>query len=167
MTLKMVCWILNWTYLKPNWNETAGNLVGVPVKKKAIVLATPIFAGCSTCSIQTQIQTAGGVGNKVWFLGWYVSKQDTVELLMKEESDKWVLKQRVGGTVVVKQKALKTIDSNVFYVVLVTFDGTNFQVFIDDLVNPLITMPAVGSPSGTVGFEVKNTTGSFAEISVN
>lgn len=157
----------NWTYLKPNWTETAGSLVGVPVKKKAIALATPIFAGCSTCSIQTQIQTAGGVGNKVWLLGWYLSKQDTVELLMKEESDKWVLKQRVGGKVVVKQKGLKAIDPNVFYVALVTFDGTNFQVFIDDLVNPLITMPAVGSPSGTVGFEVKNTTGSFAEISVN
>lgn len=112
------------------------------------------------------MQTSGGIGNRVWLLAWFLDKDNKIELLMKEESERWVLKQYSGGAVVAKMKALQTIDPNVDYKVEIQFDGTNFEVFNDDVL--IITMPKASgtSPSGTVGFQVKSTTGIFDEISV-
>lgn len=155
----------NWTYIKPTWTESGGSLQGTS-KKKAIAVATPIFSGCLTCTIQTSLMTQGGPGNRVWLLGWYVDKDDKIELLMKEEQDVWVLKQRIGGSVVAKTKASSTIDPNVAYAVVVSFDGTQFTVTIDG--NPLISLTPKGTvPIGTVGFQAKATTGFFDYINVN
>lgn len=155
----------NWTYVKPNWIESGGDLQGTSTKK-AIAIATPVFSGCLNCTIQTSLQTQGGPGNRVWLLGWYIDKKNKVELLMKEESDVWVLKQRSNGSVVAKVKATATIDPNVGYAIVVSFDGTQFTVTVEG--NQLITLTAVGTvPSGTVGFQVKATTGSFDFINVN
>ena len=157
----------NWTYLKPAWSESGGFLIGTPARRKAIAIATPVFAGCDTCTVEALMRTAGGVGNRVWLFGWYVDKSNTIELMMKEESDKWVLRQRSGGQIVARVKASLTIDPNVDYKVEIQFDGTNFQVLIDNVL--IITMPkAAGTtPFGTVGFAAKSTTGSFGEINVN
>ncbi len=156
----------NWTYEKPSWSESEGNLIGIPDKKKAKAIASPAFSGCLNCSVQATMTSSGGEGNRVWLLAWRIDKDNTVELLMKEENDKWVLKQRVNKTVVAKQKFLATIDPNVPYTVLVSYDGTSFQVTIN--VSPAITMtPAAAVPTGTVGFQNKNTVGSFGEIEVN
>ncbi|MCI0443225.1 Ig-like domain-containing protein, partial [bacterium] len=158
----------NWTYVKPTWTEGGGNLMGTPVKKKATAAATPVFAGCQVCSMEASMLTAGGISNKLWLLGWYVDKRNTMELLMKEENERWVLKQRVNGRVVKKAKGIKTIDPNTAYAARIVFDGTSFQVFVDDFVTPLFTLTPQGSvPTGTVGFSVKNTTGSFDYVTVN
>jgi hypothetical protein len=142
--------------------------MGTPVKKKAIAAATPVFAGCQLCSMEASMQTAGGLSNKLWLLGWYVDKKNTMELLMKEENERWVLKQRVNGRVVAKAKGIKTIDPNTAYAARIVFDGTSFQVFVDDFQTPLFTLTPQGSvPTGTVGFSVKNTTGSFDYVTVN
>jgi glucose/arabinose dehydrogenase len=155
----------NWTYIKPTWTESGGSLQG-SAKKKAIAVASPVFSGCLNCTIQTSLMTQGGPGNRVWLLGWYIDKNNKVELLMKEEQDVWVLKQRSGGSIVTKAKAAATIDPNVPYAVVLTFDGTQFTLSIDG--NPLITLTAVGTvPSGTVGFQAKATTGFFDYINVN
>ena len=112
------------------------------------------------------MMTAGGIGNKLWMLGWYVDKQNTMELLFKEENDKIVLKQRSNGAIVTKNKGSITLNPNVSYQVRVAFDGTIFTVFVDN--SPLFTLtPAAPVPSGTVGFQAKNTTGSFGYITVN
>ncbi len=157
----------NWNYLKPAWSESGGFLIGTPARRKATAIATPVFAGCDTCSVEALMRTAGGIGNRVWLFGWFVDKANTIELMMKEESDKWVLKQRNGGRIVARAKAPLTIDPNVDYKAEIQFDGTNFQVSIDGVL--IITMPkAAGTtPFGTVGFSVKSTTGSFGEINVN
>jgi VCBS repeat-containing protein len=158
----------NWTYVKPTWTEGGGNLMGTPVKKRATAAATPVFAGCQMCSMEASMQTAGGISNKLWLLGWYVDRKNTMELLMKEENERWVLKQRVNGRVVAKAKGIKTIDTNTAYAARIVFDGTSFQVFVDDFVTPLFTLTPQGSvPTGTVGFSVKNTTGSFDYVTVN
>jgi glucose/arabinose dehydrogenase len=155
----------NWTYIKPTWTESSGTLQGNSARK-AIAVATPIFNGCLNCSIQVSLKTQGGPRNRIWLLVWYVDKQNKVELLMKEENDVWVLKQRANGSVVTKAKAKATIDPNVAYAVVVSFDGTQFTVTIDG--NQLITLTPVGTvPTGTVGFQVKATTGSFDYINVN
>lgn len=155
----------NWMYLKPAWTESGGNLIGTPAKRKAIAIATPVFAGCTNCYVEAQMQSGGGFSNKVWLLGWYQGKGDTVELLMKEENDRWVLKQRSGGAIVAKGKILQTIAPNVSYVARIAYDGTNFQVSIDGVL--LLTLPAGAPASGTIGFQSKNTTGRFGYIQVN
>jgi hypothetical protein len=157
----------NWSYEKPNWIETGGNLVGTPVKRSARAIASPAFAGCgANCTVEAHLSTAGGPFNKIWLYTFYVDKRNKVELLGKEENDRWILKQRINQTIVAKQKAISTIDPNVVYDAVVSFDGTTFTVSIDGA--PLITMPAGGIvPTGTVGFQVKNTTGSFGDICVN
>jgi hypothetical protein len=156
----------NWTVVKTSWNESAGSLNGTPDKKKAIIIATPIFSGCQNCFVESAIVTAGGVGNKIWMLGWYVDKKNALELLFKEENDKIVLKQRSNGAVVTKNKGSLTLSPNVSYQVRVAFDGTIFTVFVDNV--PLFTLtPKAAVPVGTVGFYVKGTTGSFGYITVN
>lgn len=154
----------NWSYLKPSWSETGGNLIGAPVGKKAIAVAAPIFAGCSTCSVEAMMQTSGGAGNRVWLLAWYLNKQNTVELLMKEETDTWILKQRINGKIATKGKASAAINPGTAYKARVVFDGVNFTLFINDV--QVLTFGAAAIPSGSVGFQVKGTTGIFAQITV-
>jgi Putative Ig domain len=155
----------NWTYIG-TWTETGGSLQGTTPPRKAIAIATPIFTGCLNCTIQASMQTQGGFKNRVWMFGWYIDKLNRMELLMKEENDRWILKQRAGGRVVAKSKAISIIDPNVAYDVSIAFDGTQFSVSING--TPLITLVPVGVvPTGTVGFQNKSTTGSFGYINVN
>ncbi len=154
----------DWTYVKPQWSETAGNLIGLPTGRKAETLASPAFTGCSLCSVKATMTTAGGVGNTVWLLAWYTDKKNTVEVLMKEESDKWILKQRSAGSVVAKLSAASSILPNAIYNVEVTYDGTNLTLIVDGVTLGIIR--AATTPSGTVGFRAKNTTGYFGTIQV-
>jgi hypothetical protein len=155
----------NWLITKQNFTETGGSYVGTPAGNTAETVASPVFSGCSVCSIEAVMRTAGGVFNKVWLLTFYIDKNNLIELLMKEESDRWVIKQRINKKVIAKAKGIITIDPNVDYDVTVSYDGTVVNVSIDG--SPLITMTPVGTPNGTVGFRVKNTVGSFNSILVN
>lgn len=156
----------NWTYVKPNWVESGGSLQGNPAGKKAIAIAQPAFSGCSVCTIQTSIRTAGGSFNKVSMYAWYVDKKNTFELIMKESNDRWLLRERSGGVVVGKAKAVTTIDPNVDYNVELSYDGTDVKVKIDGV--QVISYQPVGTvPVGTIGYTVKATTGSFNYIQIN
>ena len=85
---------------------------------------------------------------------------------MKEEKDLWVLKQRSHGFVIAKAKASATIDPNVAYAVVLSFDGTQFTITIDG--NPLITLTPKGTvPTGTIGLQARGTTALFDYINVN
>ncbi len=156
---------LNWTYIKPGWSETGGALVGTPSGRKAIAVASPVFAGCpGSCSVEAVMRTGGGVGNRVWLLAWYQSKQETVEVMMKEETDRWVVKQKSGGTVVAKGKIQATILSDTDYLVRITYNGSQFQLFVDNVL--LLTLLGGAAANGTVGFQAKSTTGTFGSITV-
>jgi hypothetical protein len=156
--------VLDWSYLKPGWNEMGGALIGTPTGKKAVAVATPIFPGCANCSVEAVMRTAGGVGNRVWLLAFYEDKKNFVEVMMKEQSDTWIVKQRSGGVVVAKGKGLSPIAPGVDYVVRITYNGTQFQLFVDDVL--LLTLNDGTSASGTVGFQIKATTGRFGSVSV-
>lgn len=156
----------NWTYTKPSWNETGGNLIGAPAGGKAETLASPVFsAGCSLCTVETAIRTAGGLQNSIWLFAWYKDKANFVELIMKEEKDRWILKQHSAGAVVAKAKGVAPILPNVFYSVKISYDGAKFTLTVDGAV--LATTVAGAAPNGTVGYRVKRTTGSFAFIQVH
>jgi hypothetical protein len=158
----------NWTYAKPAWSERDGTLIATPAGKKTLAIAEPVFAsGCSNCTVDVRLMTAGGTLNKVWVLGWYENKRNAVELLVNEESNRLILKQRAGNRVVAKAKAAIDLKPNQFYTLRLSFDGSEFRVLIDG--SSVIQMPkAPGtSPLGTVGFQVKNTTATFDYITVN
>lgn len=156
----------SWTYEKPSWTEPpGGNLIGIPPRKKAIAIATPAFGGCGNCTVESTISSAGGTGNRISLLGWYLDKHNNVELMMKEENDKWILKERINGSIVAKAGGAAVINPGQFYDVVVGFDGTQFSVSVNG--TTLITLPAHGPHNGTIGFQVKATTGSFGRIAVN
>lgn len=153
----------NWTYAKGSWSEAAGQLSGGS-SKKATALADPAFTGCSVCTVQATLQTSGGPGNRVWLIGWYQDKDNSVQLMMNDEADKWVLKQYAGGSVVAKKAFAIPIDPGVAYQARIEFDGAGFAVFVNN--SPLFSMPSASPPSGTVGFQVKATNASFGDILV-
>lgn len=155
-----------WTYVKPNWTESNGSLQGVPQSRKASAIATSAFGGCVNCTLTTHLQITGGKGNRVWLHGWYADAKNGVELMMKQEKNTWILKQRINGAIVAKQKATLPIAINTTYRVDIAYNGTQFVVSIDGV--QLMTMTPGGTvPSGVVGFEVKNTTAGFDDIIVN
>ncbi len=157
--------ILNpsWTYRKPSWSESGGDLIGIPDGRTAEATALPGYGGCDTCDIGTRMMTMGGPGNKVFLLAWYRDKSNTVELIMKEESNRWILRQRVGGKIVVKEKVISPIDPGVFYNVGLAFGGSSFALTINSEI--LLIMPTGFPPFGSIGYRVKNTTGRFDIIS--
>lgn len=156
-----------WTF-KPNtsgWSEAGGAMIAFSARKTQ-TLATPIFGGCQTCYAEATMKTAGGAFSRLWLIGWFADKNNGMELMMKQDSGRWILKERSGGRVIKKAKAISPININQTYVVRVAFDGSQFVVTVDG--TPLITMtPAAAVPTGTVGFRVKATTGSFNYITVN
>lgn len=149
------------TFLKGTWAVSSGVLTGTNTRK-ATALAPFTMSG--NRSVEAVMRTAGGTGNRVSLLGWQVDKKNLVELLMKQEQNKWVLKHRIGGQAVAKAKALSAIQPNTDYRARISFDGTVFQVFIDgvEVININGSLPTDGPP----GFKVKATTGTFGEILV-
>jgi uncharacterized repeat protein (TIGR01451 family) len=157
----------NWTYIKNSsfWSEDGASLIGTNTKKTTAVATN--YAGCLTCYAETTMRTAGGAGNRVWLLHHYVDKKNVVELLMKEENDKWVLKHRVNGAVVAKQKYLLQIDPDSDYVVRINYDGTNYIASVNGTaLSPPLT-PGGTVTQGTAGLRVKGTTGTFDRIEIN
>lgn len=157
----------NWTYIKnsTSWLESSGSLIGTN-SRKTTAIATPAFAGCVNCYVESTMQSAGGVGNRVWLLHHFTDNSNYIELMMKEESDRWILKQRIGKKVVAKAKVQSTIDPNTTYVARITYDGTIYRVSINGI--EVLTLIPVGPVTGgTVGFKVKRTSGTFQYISVN
>ncbi len=160
---------LNWTYSKniSFWSEDGASLIGTNPDKKTTAVANPVFAGCTNCYVETVMSTGGGPFNKIWLL-FHVQdpKTDLVELLAKEEADKWVLKHRIGKTVVAKQKFESAIDPDVFYTARIRYDGVNYIASTNGV--DIITLPPGGPVAGgTVGLKVKKTVGTFQRIEVN
>jgi len=158
--------IVDWSVVKPDWTEAGSNLTGTPTGKKAAISALPMFTGCSgVCRFHASMTTAGGTLNKVWMLAWYTDKKNTIEVMLKEENNKIVVKQKFGGAVVAKGNASIALLPNVSYDIEISYDGTKLNLFVDG--NPLLTLNAATTPSGTVGFQVKSTTGTFGDVCVN
>jgi N-acetylneuraminic acid mutarotase len=156
----------NWTY-KRTWNEAAGSLNGDGTAKKAIAIASPVFNGCTNCTADFVVQSSGGSLSKVWMYSWYVDKKNSIELMMKEDKDKWILRDRFNGVVVSKFKASQQIIPNVIYNVRMSYDGNQIQVFVNDFQNAIITfVPAHTISPGTIGLKVVNTDVSLQSISV-
>lgn len=153
---------IDWTIMNGSWTESGGNLTNTTPKKNLIV-ATPIFAGCQSCSVETRFFTSDPKA-KLGMLTQRIDKKNGTELLIKM-SGKVLLKQRVLGQVVAKGKGAATFLPNTLYKARVAFDGMQYSVFIDDVL--LFTLAPGGTvPTGTVGFESKSANSNFSYINV-
>lgn len=155
----------DWTYTKGSWSVVSGSLVGT-YDAKADNLSP--FSGCSVCTVESDM-TAVTPQGRVSLLAWYVDKKNNVELIMMDDKDKFVLKQKVNGEVLAKTKFQQVINPLVSYNVQISYDGAGFRVSVDG--TEVFGLPAAALPSGTVGFRVKSTTKasttvSFRQISV-
>ncbi|HSE43056.1 MAG TPA: putative Ig domain-containing protein [Acidobacteriota bacterium] len=155
-----------WTYQKGSWTETNGNLSG-QATRKAATLASPVFSGCSFCTIRTSFQmTSGGIKPWLRFIGWHQDQENRVELLIKPNEGKWILRQRHEGRIAARKKISFVVNPVTFYDVAIRFEGNLLRLLINDV--EVLTLPPVpqSNPSGTVGFELKAATGTFQSIMV-
>jgi len=153
----------DWIYSKPSWSEAGGNLIGSPLKRKTAAIATPAFGGCDVCSVQANMKSSGG---SVSLLTHYVDNKKNIEVMLKEEQDKVVLKQRINGVVVLKKKSNFIIDPYTSYNVLLSYDGAVISISING--TAVFSISSVGTLSiGTVGFQATNTTALFDDIRVD
>jgi hypothetical protein len=154
----------NWTYVKGTWNEMAGELIGTHLRK-AETIASPIFNGCTNCSVDTSVKIGTEPEIRVSVLAWYLNNKNYVEVMLNPVKDKIILKQRVNGTVVRKGNTSAVLNPNTAYQIAVSFNGTDFSVMLDG--SPVLSVPSGAPPSGTVGFRVKKGTARFDQINVN
>ncbi|HSP07934.1 MAG TPA: hypothetical protein VLR94_12215, partial [Acidobacteriota bacterium] len=142
-----------WTYKKGTWLEAGGELRGT-TSRKSDDIATSFTAGCTTCTVEAYMRVEPGA--RASLLAWYVDKRNLVELLMAEDRNKWILKQKVSGKVVAKKSVVGSIGPNVDYKARITYDGSQFHVSVNDL--PIMDLTPGAIPSGAVGFRVKSLT---------
>jgi hypothetical protein len=156
-----------WTFSKTCWDEYGHHMVGKPcAARRTNAVADPIFEGLvGGGMVQTTMMTAGGFGNKLWLLAWFEDKKNNIQVIMREDVNKFVLKQTSGGKVVAKKTAKYPIEPNVEYGIRLTCDGYTIQLYVND---ELLTEMVYGAPvSGTVGFKTKGTIGQFHNIYVS
>ena len=153
-----------YTYPKGTWMDDAYSLIGYGDKKAAFV-ASPALAGCDTCKIEAIVKTGNNSGSRMWVQGWYIDKKNLVELLIKEGSDKLVLRQKLNGAVVTKTKVSAPLEPFAEYRIKLIYDGFNFLVFLNG--TQVITMPSTGSPYGTFGFQSKGDYGYLGNIYIH
>lgn len=160
---------LTWNVKSGNWIEQGNFLTGSPSanSNKAAAFAPlpwiPSGAnGCSRCTIETSLNTTGGIGSKVVINGWHQNSANRVELSLKEDVDRWKLKQIANGKLVAKVRTTLTIIPGTNYHIKVRYDGTQFQVWVNDQL--LMKMSAPVIPFGIAGFEVKKASASFDNI---
>lgn len=159
---------LNPAYLyKNNWYEDGINLVAVPTRS-ATFLANSVYPGCTQCTFEGTIRSAGTLDpdspQKLFLYGWYADKSNAVELLIKPDSHKWILRQRVNGKIVRKVSLFQFFHTEMEHRVALNYDGTNFTVTVHGSV--WITMPAAGTPFGSFGMKVKGTEAYLKDIYV-
>lgn len=152
----------DWTYAKGTWSEGGGDMTGTSTGK-GFAVASPAFGGCASCTFNATMRSSGGIG-KLSFFGWYIDKKNSVELMMNELKDKWLLKYRSSG-LLFKAVSKQVIAPGVDYDVAISYNAGALQVMINGAT--AITLPIPAPPAaGTTAFQVKDSTGSFGRISV-
>ena len=152
-----------WTYAKPSWSESGGDLIATATKK-ALAVASPAFGGCTDCAFEAGMMSDGSAGNKMSMLAWYTDKGNNVEVIMKQQSGKFIVKQKAGGAVVAKTKALMNLQPNVSYDVRVEYDGTALHLIVNG--TDIATVNAPSPASGTIALQAAKTTARFGHVLV-
>jgi Calx-beta domain-containing protein/beta-propeller repeat-containing protein len=163
--------VMDWDVIKGECWEQGGTLIAFGDRGAAAFAPVPWIPsgafGCNVCTIETRIALASDGSDdapKAILETWYQNSGNELQVIIKEQEDKWVLKQRSGGHVVAKAKASAIIDQYVEYDVTLSFDGTNFTLSVNGVT--IISMKASAPPYGKVGLKVKHSVGTLNHIRV-
>lgn len=150
--------VSDWTPTKGTWTASGGAMHGV-FSKKADNIANGFPAGCTTCTIEAdmQIDTPSA---RVSLLGWYTDKKNYVEVRLMEDNDKVLFKQYTTSGTAAKKAVPFTVNAGTSYHVKVSYAAGSYDVSIDG--TPILTITTPVAPAGTVGFRIKSTTGEIA-----
>jgi photosystem II stability/assembly factor-like uncharacterized protein len=162
--------LVTWTITKGNWQETGGGFTANTLNGAAIATA-PVpwspsgLSGCIDCTFHVNVQTIGGSTSRTFVQPWFVNRSNRVDLIIKEENDKCILKQKSGGFTVAKASVNLAILPGVLYDFRISQFGGTFYLWIDSVLR--ITMPAGAPvPEGNLTLKVKNTITSFLDAEV-
>ncbi len=146
--------ILEWIAEKPNVTESGGFLNLTPLKRKAIATADAAFGAQAAGTYTYVVNFTGGTFSKNWLYITRTDKKNQIEVLIKVEQGKLVVKDRLFA-VLAKAKADFTWVPGTTYTIVVNYDGTNIDVSIDGV--PVITdfVPARSLPAANTGAAAK------------
>lgn len=159
--------VTDWTPTKGIWtSDGSGMMIGSSVKK-ADNFPNLFAAGCTTCTVETDIKI-GSNGEHVSLLAWFQSKKKCLEIQLMDDKDKAQVKLTGGATAVKKSASLPLTVGNTYHV-RARFSAGKFTVEITGMAPIVLTTNY--PPAGTVGYRVKSVTtaaasASFAEITV-
>ncbi len=148
-----------WTYVNGNWQEYSGALHVLSSDSKALAITNPNSAASA---IEAAMMIDANYAGQISLLGWFQDRNNSIELILNDEKDRLILKQHKNGKTVAKAKATMLIETGLKYNVKITFDGNRLNVYVDNMLNPLITMNSDGDLSGnSAGFQAKRTIAGF------
>jgi hypothetical protein len=123
--------VLEWLEEKPTVTEPGDGFLHLdPLKKKAIAVADSAFAGASSGTYTFDVQFTSGVDAKNWLYIARVDKKNGLEVLLKVEQGKVVVRDR-NQNILAKTKADFTFAPSTPYNVVINYDGTNVDVTIN------------------------------------
>jgi subtilisin family serine protease len=125
-----------------------------PLKKKAIGVADPSFAGASSGTYTFDIQFTGGTEAKNWLYITRVDKKNGLEILLKVGQGKVVVKDKNGATLA-KGKGTFTFAPNTPYTVVITYNGTTLDVSVNGTAVITGFAPTRTLPTANIGGAAK------------
>lgn len=147
---------MEWIEEKPTVTQPGDGFLHLsPLKKKAISVADPSFAGASTGTYTFDIQFTGGTDSKNWLYIARVDKKNGLEVLAKVESGKVVVKDKNGATLA-KGKGTFTFAPNTPYTFVITYNGTTVDVTINGTAVITGFAPSRTLPTANIGGAAKN-----------
>ncbi len=164
----------DWTFERGSWEESGGDLIGVPDDAgsgiKARAIARPAFGGCDVCTVRAQLASSETFGDPaeihVRLLGWYVDLENRFSVTLKPAQDRVVVAQKEGGATLVRDTIDVALEEEVSYEVRAAFDGAEFQVFLEGVLLHTQASRFASPPFGTVGVQSRNSDVSVAEVAV-
>jgi hypothetical protein len=147
---------MEWIEEKPTVTQPGDGFLHLsPLKKKAISVADATFAGASTGTYTFDVQFTGGIDAKNWMYITRVDKKNALEVLIKVEQGRVVVKDR-NGSVLAKAKGLFTFTPNTPYQVVITYNGTTVDVTVNGTAVITGFAPTRTLPTANIGGAAKN-----------
>jgi hypothetical protein len=147
---------MEWIEEKPTVTQPGDGFLHLsPLKKKAISVADATFAGASTGTYTFDVQFTGGIDAKNWMYITRVDKKNALEVLIKVEQGRVVVKDR-NGSVLAKAKGLFTFTPNTPHQVVITYNGTTVDVTVNGTAVITGFAPTRTLPTANIGGAAKN-----------
>lgn len=143
-----------WSVHSGTWLESGGTLSS-KTKKTSEIVSPAAFPGFTTGAVEADLSVNKSVGRST-LLSWYQSSTNTLELVEMPDKKKWQMNHKMNG--ITKGVSIAQIPAaGTVYHVKLTYDGVQFQVFINGSL--AASLQPAGPPSGIVGLRVKSVNG--------